>query len=429
MTETLRDQYNQTPSDGLGARPIFILCPARSGSTLLQRLVDHHPQLYGPPETNLVAVIDLLHEMCQTLHYGEDSKVVDDLWISHSHRIIASLMDPSRIGAGAERWCDKSLTSARYAETLLKVFPTAQFICLYRNCADVIQSCAETSRWGFGGNYGFEPYVQRMPANFVEALAAYWVDTTQLILNFETAHPECTLRVRYEDLVGGTDETLERIWSFLEVPSPEDETFIVDAVRQRRSLGTRGDHKVSFTTRVQSSSVGAGGTVPIGLVPEPLAWRANEFSQQLGYPPLGNSFEVEMKRCGTVDASAPDPSASLFDAVPQRLSDPSFDIESYAAWHPIRVELTDTKRCWVIRPKDRSVAMESVEVGPEPTVIVSLDNATLRGISDESLNLGACLRRGVVTVGISGEVDELEANRHVQLFHGLVTSADMEPSQ
>ena len=36
--------------------PVFVICNGRSGSTLLRFLLDAHPQLACPPETNLPAL-------------------------------------------------------------------------------------------------------------------------------------------------------------------------------------------------------------------------------------------------------------------------------------------------------------------------------------------------------------------------------------
>ena len=35
------------------ADPVFVLCNARSGSTLLRFLLDAHPEIACPPETNM----------------------------------------------------------------------------------------------------------------------------------------------------------------------------------------------------------------------------------------------------------------------------------------------------------------------------------------------------------------------------------------
>jgi hypothetical protein len=40
----------------VSAGPVFVLCAARSGSTLLRFVLDAHPQLACPPETNVPAL-------------------------------------------------------------------------------------------------------------------------------------------------------------------------------------------------------------------------------------------------------------------------------------------------------------------------------------------------------------------------------------
>lgn len=41
--------------------PIFILCSARSGSTLLRRVLDAHPAIASPPEVNILSSFESIH--------------------------------------------------------------------------------------------------------------------------------------------------------------------------------------------------------------------------------------------------------------------------------------------------------------------------------------------------------------------------------
>src|SRR5580698_7888854 len=54
-------------SDGAGDDPVFVLCCARSGSTLLRFLLDAHPDLACPPETNAAALCAHLASMWSLL--------------------------------------------------------------------------------------------------------------------------------------------------------------------------------------------------------------------------------------------------------------------------------------------------------------------------------------------------------------------------
>jgi hypothetical protein len=85
---------------------------------------------------------------------------------------------------GKKRYCDKSLGTAGYAELLLRVYPQARFICLYRHPMDVIASGVEACPWGLNG-YGFEPYIAAIPGNALMALANFWADNVQTTLVVE----------------------------------------------------------------------------------------------------------------------------------------------------------------------------------------------------------------------------------------------------
>ena len=81
---------------------------------------------------------------------------------------------------GKKRYCDKSLGTARFAELLLRVYPEAKFLCLYRHPMDVIASGIEACPWGLNG-YGFDSYIAATPGNVVWALARFWADGASAI--------------------------------------------------------------------------------------------------------------------------------------------------------------------------------------------------------------------------------------------------------
>lgn len=101
---------------------------------------------------------------------------------------------------GGQRYRDKSLGAARFADLLLRVYPQTKFLCLYRHPMDMIASGIEACPWGTRG-YGFDSYIGASPGNTVLALARYWNDNTAAILGVEDRFPGSCHRVRYEDLV------------------------------------------------------------------------------------------------------------------------------------------------------------------------------------------------------------------------------------
>jgi hypothetical protein len=184
--------------------------------------------------------------------------------------------------AGKTRWCDKSLTVIDNLDRLPRVFPDAQFICLYREVMDTIASGLDASPWGFG-QYGFEPYVRQSPENLVGALATYWADKVEAELRFEKANPERCHRVLYEDLATAPATVLSRLFSFLQLPW--DETIMeAEGIFGRRKLEWAGDHKIRYSQDFDVSSIGRGWNMPVDIVPRPVRDRIGRLSRQLGYP-------------------------------------------------------------------------------------------------------------------------------------------------
>jgi hypothetical protein len=181
---------------------------------------------------------------------------------------------------GKRLFCDKSLGTARYADLLLRVYPKAKFLCLYRHPMDVIRSGIEACPWGLNG-YGFDSYIADTPGNAVLALARYWVDNTSVILDVEDRHPDHCQHVRYEDLVSTPDKVADEIFAFIGVPAVAGisrECFALD----RERFGP-ADFKIWNTSAVTGDSVGRGAAIPAGLIPPHVRGPVNELADRLGY--------------------------------------------------------------------------------------------------------------------------------------------------
>lgn len=268
----------------ISPRSGFVLCPARSGSTLLRLILDGHPEIACPPETNLVEVFAKIGFTVAAA--GEPSEATTQATIlcrDVADRILGAYAQKR----GKTMWVDKSLPSALFADLLAKIYPDGRFICLYRQCADTVASLHESCSWSYD-SFGVLPWVEANPGNFVQALTAYWVDRVALLQAFEEAHADLALRVRYEDLVAQPAETVARILGFLSVSSHEEVVAAALAFRPDSSTVIPGDVKVRFSRRIDSSSVGRGWRVPFDMLTKELRDRVDDLSRDLGYPPLPN---------------------------------------------------------------------------------------------------------------------------------------------
>src|SRR5580698_8095355 len=204
------------------ADPVFVLCNGRSGSTLLRFLLDAHPDLACPPETNLpdlcaqlATVWSLIEGAPLSVNRGDEPPEIPDAAISGIRQTMDRMVGSYLARRGKKRYCDKSLGTAQFAELLLRVYPEAKFLCLYRHPMDVIASAIEACPWGLNG-YGFDPYVATTPGNAVMAVARFWVDNAAAILAVEDEFADRCLRVRYEDLVTEPESVAAQVFEFLD---------------------------------------------------------------------------------------------------------------------------------------------------------------------------------------------------------------------
>jgi hypothetical protein len=191
-------------------------------------------------------------------------------------------------------YCDKSLGAAVYAELLVRIYPGARFICLFRHAMDMISSGLEACPWGLNG-YGFDRYIADSPGNAVMALARYWLDGATAIAKVEEQHPHRCHRVRYEDMVADPEAVAAGIFDFLGVekfPGVGDEIFS----REHERFGP-ADHKIWYTSAISQRSVGRSDALPVKLIPPHILESINGLLDKLGYVQVDESW-------GTADMPA-----------------------------------------------------------------------------------------------------------------------------
>lgn len=298
---TWHDPGNGRSDAGQQMDPVFVLCMGRSGSTLLRLILDTHPELACPPETNIPAlcsqlavVWSLIEGAPLALQRGDAPPQVPDAAIVGIRQTMDLMTAPYLKRRGKRLYCDKSLGTAPHTELLTRIYPASRFICLYRHPMDMISSGLEACPWGLNG-YGFDQYIAGSPGNAVMALARYWHDQAQGIAGVEERHPDLCHRVRYEDMVREPERIAAGIFDFIgvgRVPGIAQAVF----AREHERFGP-ADHKIWHTGRISPDSIGRSDSVPIGLIPPPILESTNELLGKLGYVPID-------ERWGTADRPA-----------------------------------------------------------------------------------------------------------------------------
>jgi hypothetical protein len=269
---------------------IVILGAPRSGTTLLRRLLNAHPRIACPSETNLLsACARFLHG--EPITGGVEVGVLTGLaYAGFPPEEVFTRLREFAFGFLREharrqdkpRWCEKTAFDAFHLDRIEQLCAgQVQYIIVLRHGLDVATSLNELSTRN--GRYLEElhSYIRRFPAP-IEAFSECWLDLTRALRALASRDPEGTLVVRYEDLVAEPGTQLARICAFLDEDCPDD--LLDHALAARDSPGL-GDWKTYGEAGLSTGSLERWKTLPADTI-HALAPRLNPMLAECGYSPL-----------------------------------------------------------------------------------------------------------------------------------------------
>jgi protein-tyrosine sulfotransferase len=271
-------------------QPVFLVAPGRSGTTVLRRILDAHPEIGCPGEAGLASALGALGRAWHIVASDAAGEHMSAPPIEARASMRVALSDVMRYYCAREGkriYCDKSLDASPWLGGIHDVFPEARFVFLYRHVLDVVMSGLEASPWGFEA-FGYAPFVVRSVENFVAPLVHHWNTHVEPTIAWRDEHPVLSHAVRYEDLVAHPQRVVTELFEFLDVTV--DLSVLDRALSERRSTQTPGDRKELFTNAIHQDSVGRGRRVPLRLIPESLLAETNENLIAVGYEALGGDW-------------------------------------------------------------------------------------------------------------------------------------------
>ena len=221
--------------------PIFICSQPRSGSTLVQRLINSTQKavIYGEHLGLLKGVADSYHNFCQNEQYGEfcTSKVdpqfhsrtlkllinpklfpalVNGLSVEgvrRAHRIfvekfVNSCKCRQRWGFKEVRYCDGRDFVMPF---LLSLYPNAQFVFTVRNPIQAVSSVLHCKWWN------------RTP----EQAAQFWLDQATCMSQYSRKFPDNCMLVRYEDVISNDGKAVRELFAWLKLPYLKRQSMIL----------------------------------------------------------------------------------------------------------------------------------------------------------------------------------------------------------
>ncbi len=265
----------------------------RSGTTLLRRLLDAHPQIDAPGETYLLS---------SCARFLETRRVVDGVQVGalsgvsmlgveeqeilgRLRRLVTEIRGARAAMIGKRRWVEKTAIDAFHLDAIAKVFgDELQFVAMIRHGADV---CMSTQEWCAQAE-SYPRELHRYVQQYLQPLVAFahaWVDSIASLERFRERRGDAVHLVRYEELVTEPTSVLRELFEFLG-ESWDDE--IVARGLDPQKIDGFGDWKAYERVSIDANSVGRWRTLSQGTLRQ-LGEILNPTLERLGYEPLNTS--------------------------------------------------------------------------------------------------------------------------------------------
>ena len=208
ITAGERGQWAPISAPSAEQSPIFVVGFPRSGTTMLETMLDAHPELAGMDERTFLQ--DVIEEMrAVDLDYPQDLGRIDDDIAERLRGIYWNLVRTRAEIPVTKRLVDKNPLNILRLPLIARLFPNAKIILALRHPCDVV----------------FSNYMQtfRTPAYValtasIQSTATGYADTFDFWTDQATVFAPDVLELRYEDVVDDIDAQSRRIAEFLQIP-------------------------------------------------------------------------------------------------------------------------------------------------------------------------------------------------------------------
>ena len=213
-----------------GPMPIFIVGLPRSGTTLLDRVLDNHSHVLSTGERN---------DFPKQLRWSTDvhgQEMIDEEVIERLDRIDflelgQRYLDQTQWRARGHRYyIDKLPPNFMLAGLIRRALPAAPILHMVRDPMDV---CFSNFKAMFGDSYGY--------SYDMTALAAHYQQYRRLMRHWHAALPGAIFDVRYNDLVADPDAVISKVLAFCGLPF---EPHLSDTGRNKTAVDTLSSAQV-----------------------------------------------------------------------------------------------------------------------------------------------------------------------------------------
>lgn len=216
-----------------GTTPVFLIGFPRSGTTLLDQILDSHPALSTMEEKD---ALDQVRRAVDRLPGGYpdalanlEAAALDDLRHLYCSEVAGHMGD-----LGGRTLVDKMPLNTIDAGLIHRLFPQARLLLALRHPCDVVLS---------GFMQAMQPNAAMVLFDSLESTARFYAQVMDLWGWYRTVLPLAVLPVRYEDLVADLPGEARRILEFLGLPWDDAVLGYAEHARAR-AISTPSYHQV-----------------------------------------------------------------------------------------------------------------------------------------------------------------------------------------
>lgn len=217
------------------ANPVFLVGFPRSGTTLLEQVLDAHPNVQGLEEKPTVQAMYLEFRRLAQGRAKPLLSLNDEEIFALQKSYFEELDRHIQVGPGVVV-IDKMPLNTVHVPLIWRVFPDAKFIFAVRHPCDVCLSCLMQ-------NFGINDAM----ANFftLQDTVDVYSDVMDLWIRCTNQLPLHYHRVRYEDLIANVETEARNLFDFLGLPWSDAVLQHTEHARNRGTINTPSYHQVT----------------------------------------------------------------------------------------------------------------------------------------------------------------------------------------